>query len=1060
MREIAVGQSLPTRPLARRSGLRTAAAAIVLASALTTAIPAGAQIEEIIVISRKREERLQDVPIAVEAVSGEDIVRKGLTDIAKLAEQSASIKFDQGSSRQDTRLSIRGISPTRGRQNAAILVDGIDISGEGVNTSGGSFNLSQQLLSLQRVEFLKGPQIALWGRSAFNGAVNFVTKDPTDIWEATLNADANLEDQYQLTGEFSGPILGEKLGIIVNGAWWDRDGFHDNSITGGNIGWEEGYGFSVKTKSEFENGLSFSTRVYYENFEAGPSAEAFIPFNALVTQPDEAFQINNDPRLGTTPGAALYCLQDLLPPNDPDNPNEVVDRLVNQAWVDRWTALSRDPANPIVSDGPHCQRTIPFALGRVPDGDELKARLATDPFNPGQDFEGIDGDTLRLSLIGQWELEKGTFSSWTGYSNDENRERQDFGRAAVYDPSSPFLNSDFNSFINDSSRETEQWHQELRYATNLDGPVQVALGINLWKEDVDFESLSLTNQAGNSTCFYSSGTADNADQQTFVTFTGNPCPGFTGLPIQPFLAGGAFTFGDGTPYEGIEQYLRPSPIGRETDHRSFYVDFDIDFDERFNLHLEARYNHEELEVTGPKFLNPNAGGGPGSWSICGLPFSACTTEFLFHAPNFYNSPNDLGGPFWSLANFMLPSSRRALVDGGVNVGKSTGYDVWDPIEFPNLLNIIPNECLADPAVQRRIERVENEGTDAFDLFNPFCVGTLSRTDDWFSPKATLTFKPNPDTTIYGYIARAEKPGGFALFTVGASGLREDLSAYDPEKMVTYELGAKSKMLDGTLFVEGALFYNDYTDKQVLVQGLGPDGRSVSKIANAPAELFGGEISAQWRPEGSFLGGQWAFTGAYIYVDGQYKNFTDIATSENNIASAGNCIPDVLVDEVINPVTGIASTRARPACRISFDGNQFERSPKNSFVGTAGYTLPFAETLEFFSELGAQWKDKQFVEYTNENYLDAYWNVDLQFGVRGTRWEVLTYVNNLLDDDTVRSASNQAGLGCCFAVGVSVDLGGANVGTGSGVDLPLAKAAFLPPPRVIGMRARYKFGGED
>lgn len=1045
-------------PTAARTVLLSAVATLLVSPATL------AQIEEITVVARKKEERLTDVPLAIEAISGEEIARKGLTNISKLAEQSASIKFDQGSSRQDTRLSIRGISPSRGRQNAAILVDGIDISSEAVTTSGGGFLLNQNLLSLQRVEFLKGPQIALWGRSAFNGAVNFVTKDPPLEWESTVSADANAEDQYQAGLEFGGPVLDDRLGVIFNAAWWDRDGFYDNSITGQNLGREEGFGMSLKTKSSFDNGLTISTRIYYEDYEAGQSPEAFIPFNTLVQQPAEAFQINNDPRLNPNPtppqaNAALYCLFDLLPPDDPNNPNEVRDRLVNQALIDRYAASSRDPSNPIVGDGPHCQRSIPFVTGRVPDGDQLKAMLAPNPFDPGNDFPGIDGDTLRLSVVAKWQLDKGSLNSWTGYTHDDNNEQVDFSRFAIYNPDNPFLDDNVNSFISNNDRKTEQWQQELRYVTEFDGPVNVAIGGNYWKEKVENDSLSLTMQAGNSTCFYSSNVPGNADQASFVTFTGNPCPGYTSVPIQAFVGGGQFTFGNGEPYEGIGEYLRSYEIGRDTDHRSIYGNIDIKMTERLSLSLEGRWSYETLDVTGPVFLNP-AASSPGSWSVCGLPFNACTEEFLFHAPGFYGGdPRDLGGPFWSRENFQLPSSRRSEAAGGQNVGKSTGYDVWDPIEFPSLLEVIPDVCLQDPGVQARIEKVQTTGEDDFDLFHPYCTGKLQRTDQWFSPKATLSFKPTDRSMLYTYWARSEKPGGFALFTVGSAGLREDLAAFDPEVMETYEIGGNVTLLDNTLFLSGAVFYNDYTDKQVLVQGLGADGRSVSRIDNAPAELLGAEIAAQWRPFETFLGGNWNFTAAYTYIDGEYKDFVDNATSENNIASAGNCIPTVLTDSRTDPVTGELVTQARAACQISFDGNKFERAPEHSFVGSIGYIRPVSDELELFTEVGAQWKDKQFVEYTNENYLAAYWNVDFQLGVRASRWEVLGYVQNVFDDDSIRVATNQPALGCCFMVGVSVDVGGNNSGYGSGVDLPLAKAAVLPPPRVLGLRANYRFGGD-
>ena len=87
-----------------------------------------AQMEEVIVTARKREEGLQDVPMSVTAFTRQDIERKGITNIADVARFTPSIQFDESFTQSDTRITIRGLAPTRGRQNVAILVDGIDLS--------------------------------------------------------------------------------------------------------------------------------------------------------------------------------------------------------------------------------------------------------------------------------------------------------------------------------------------------------------------------------------------------------------------------------------------------------------------------------------------------------------------------------------------------------------------------------------------------------------------------------------------------------------------------------------------------------------------------------------------------------------------------------------------------------------------------------------------------------------------------------------------------------------------------------------------------------------------
>ncbi|MBM4196830.1 MAG: hypothetical protein FJ197_06995 [Gammaproteobacteria bacterium] len=1079
-----------------RQGALVLTSAAVTVLALAVPLTATAQIEEIIVEARKREEALSEVPVAIEAIRAEDIQQKGLTDLAKIAQQSASIKFDQGSSRNDTRLAIRGLSPTRGRQNAAILVDGVDISSEAISTSGGSVLVNQRLIAVEQVDIVKGPQSALWGRSAFNGAIQFRTKDPYDTWGGVMDADLNEHDQYGFSADFGGPVLGEKLGVLVNGAWWDEDGYFDNSITGNNIGFEKGYGFAVKTKSDFGNGFTLEFRGSFEHYEYGQSPEAYLGANTVITQPDGVFTPNGDPLIPEgPPGLELPWFEDQDDPPDgldlptalfclPDNLEErlidsaVETQLLNQALIDRYTRLSFDPLNPAIGDGPHCQRRLPIYAGQAPDGDQLRVRLSTDPFNPGEDYPGLDGDTFRFTTQADWELERGKFTMTAGYTSDEGDEAIDFARYAFDDPDQPFLDDNVNIFQSNNNKDLEQTHFDIRYSTNSDGPIQMTIGGTYWKEDVENRSQSLTMQANGSYCFYSTNNLADIDAANFIFQPA--CPGYTELPVQYFIGpnSGLSTFGDGSAYDGIQQYTRDSPADRHTDHRSIYALVEIDMTEETTLILEGRYSHEELEVVGPSFWRTTAAGGPGSWSICGVPGLACYAEqlgltgldFLRRAPGTI-SGTDLGGPFWSEANFMRQYDVfKGITDAGV---KNTAlFQVNDPVlNNGGLLN--PN-CQDDSAllayeaaVDAEIAAAAEEGRPArdpiFNLLNPFCHSSLSRTDDWFAPKITLQHRFSDDINVYAAWAHSEKPGGLATFTFGASGIRADLSAYDPEKMDTWEIGTKATLFDGTVYLEGVVFYNDYTDKQVLVQGLGPDGRAVSKIDNAPAEVLGGELAFLWQPAGEFLGGNWDLRASYLYIDGEYGNYIDSATSENNIALAGNCTPTTLKETVIinDPVTGVgqAVDLFRAACSISFEGNKLERAPRHTVVGAVKYSVPVADTLEAYIELAGQWKSKQYIEYTNENWLGSYANFDLFVGINdGDSWSIVGYVDNLLDDDSIRSASNQPGLGCCFVLGVSADIGGQLGGIGSTAEVPSARAAFLTPPRSIGLRANYRFGG--
>jgi outer membrane receptor for ferrienterochelin and colicin len=142
------------------SGIATA---IIVALPSTVLVPTDgwAQIEEIIVTTRRREENLQEVPIAVTAIDAQTIQRQNITDLFDVAKLDPSVQMDTSFTPADTRITIRGLTNTRGRSNVAILVDGIDVTTENVVSPGGGMLANQRLLrDLERIEVVKGPQSA------------------------------------------------------------------------------------------------------------------------------------------------------------------------------------------------------------------------------------------------------------------------------------------------------------------------------------------------------------------------------------------------------------------------------------------------------------------------------------------------------------------------------------------------------------------------------------------------------------------------------------------------------------------------------------------------------------------------------------------------------------------------------------------------------------------------------------------------------------------------------------------------------------------------------------
>ena len=226
--------------------------------------PANAQegavaLEEIVVTARKVEERLQDVPLAITAFSAGEIQAAGIENLDDVANLTPGMTFSNLIGEFLPVPVIRGIAPTAVQDrenNAAIFVDGVYVSGRQ------GLNFSQ--LDLERIEVVKGPQAAMYGRNSFSGAVNFVTARPTDEFQGKAGLTFGDRGRIVTSGAISGPLVEDKLRARVAIILSEWDGSYENQVPDGpDIG-----GFDYQTvqgslywtpTDRFEAGLSIYT---------------------------------------------------------------------------------------------------------------------------------------------------------------------------------------------------------------------------------------------------------------------------------------------------------------------------------------------------------------------------------------------------------------------------------------------------------------------------------------------------------------------------------------------------------------------------------------------------------------------------------------------------------------------------------------------------------------------------------------------------------------------------------------------------------------------------------
>ncbi len=353
--------------ITKRSGILFAV--LAASTALIDVGSAYAQVEEIIVTARKRSENLQDIPLSITAITAETIDRKGITSLGGVLNLTAGLILDTYSS-QNTRVVIRGLSPTRGRPNVAFLQDGVDISSEAVQSGGGGSLLNNtRLFDLERIEIVKGPQSALYGRSAFAGAINYVTKKPGDKFEGRVSADVGNYGKAEVGGSVSGPVVAGKLAIGLNGSAWTHGGFYKNSVTGAKIGGTDGYGVATSFVATPSDTFKVTGRLEYTNDENEIGPFAWAKANSTLTLPTSA--------LG---------------------------RVISPA-VPTATAFT----------------------GKVPSS---KGLIVTSSPNPrtGLDYEGSAREVFRVTLTGEADLNFATFISQTHYATANTSQSEENSR--------------------------------------------------------------------------------------------------------------------------------------------------------------------------------------------------------------------------------------------------------------------------------------------------------------------------------------------------------------------------------------------------------------------------------------------------------------------------------------------------------------------------------------------------------------------------------------------------------------------------------------------------------
>jgi iron complex outermembrane receptor protein len=419
-----------------------------------------AVLEEIIVTAQRREQSLQDVPIAIEVFSGSEIRRQGFRDLDDLANFSPTVLIEPRVQDQD--VAIRGFGTTGNAltldQAAPFFIDGIHF--------GRQSQVKLAFLDIDSLEVLKGPQPVYFGQNATAGAFNIRSRRPTESWEGYVNAEFGSNGTEEFTFGVGGPLT-DQWGIRVAGMHETSDGYLNYVVTG------QPYGA-------------------YEN-DGGRIMLQFTPNDRLeITGKVEGARIRKDSEtISTCRTAGPLIFGRGGPLDDPDVPpgdeRSVWDQTSGgSAWGQNFAELDTDCFNSTkaVSEGgpyfepPQTIREENSNVGSV-DIREAAEGAAIEGGNNGilgyEDIDSVNGYIDLVYTFGN-DMSLQWLSGWASYERDYVQDNCDC----------PFLMN-----FQGRGEDFEQWSSELRFRSASGGTFEWEVGAFFQTTDLEAFSNSL-----------------------------------------------------------------------------------------------------------------------------------------------------------------------------------------------------------------------------------------------------------------------------------------------------------------------------------------------------------------------------------------------------------------------------------------------------------------------------------------------------------------------------------------------------------------------------------------
>ena len=675
--------------LAKRGSCVLATTIFALTALWTAPVAAQAElvIEQITVTARKKDETLQDVPLSITVLGSQMLEDARIQNLADVSAFTPGLSLFNPQGEFLTTPVIRGMAPTDifGETNAAVFLDGVLVAGrEGLNFS---------FLEIERIEVVKGPQTALYGRNAFSGAINFITKKPTDEFDSKVEVMAGNDGRVLGKFNVSGPIVGETLTGRLGLAYDNFDGSYTDTTGGTDVGGYEYQTLNASLNWAPTDNLNFMWHVYLSDDEINAAAMSSLTMN---------------------------CENDIFANAFPDD------------------------------------RPLAFC-GDIPNLGQANAQLGIgddEVINKAPGVVGEEREITRSSLHIDWDLDFGTFTFLTGYSRTEQESITDFTRNLGESlpmeycmeplPGNVFgfptcAESDVMIFgsgiLNvELPEETEEWSQEIRFSSRQDQAFRYSVGGSYYDTDNESgggwaEGTNFIPAGGRTGNFFDFGRPGDIVPHEFVFSLTTP-------PLAQTIFGNVY--GETYTQAGVDRTRISGAANSFQNDRKGWRLFGLaewDFTEAWTLELQIGYTDEEQEfldiiasydfTVDPPTLETNTFSGKDSWDYVdgrvGLKYSVSADWMVYGSIATSTKPGALetiSGEVIMPANAVEThvntvgneeltayeiGAKGTVWDGRLVLDGAVFYNDWTDVTLRESIDVDPNTGV--PYVQPQAKKV-------------------------------------------------------------------------------------------------------------------------------------------------------------------------------------------------------------------------------------------------------------------------------------------------------------------------------------------------------------------